>query len=98
MPESITTFEVKGVAMNSISGLGLSEKPAEVRVFIDFFVAVDLPYNCKRGEVVPVIASVFSYLSRNQTVTVSFGRNDDEFAVMDPAINKWSSEIYTNKI
>jgi CD109 antigen len=97
MPESITTFEFFGVSMNDRYGLGLSEKPASVRVFQDFFIQLSLPYSCKRSEVLALNILVFSYLNRNQSVTLSVGRSDSNYAVVDASLNRWTSEFFFGK-
>jgi uncharacterized protein YfaS (alpha-2-macroglobulin family) len=91
MPESITTFEFQGVSMNDVYGLGLSSKPSKVRVFQDFFIQLSLPFSCKRSEVLSLDILLFSYLQSNQTVTLSVGRNDADYAVMNATFYKWTS-------
>lgn len=62
MPHSITEWVGSAMCVNSASGLGISA-PARVRGFQPFFASFTLPYSVIRGEKVPILLSVFNYLS-----------------------------------
>ena len=51
-PDSITTWDLRAVALSPERGLGVSE--AALRVFQPFFLQADLPYSVIRGEEFPV--------------------------------------------
>ena len=46
-PDSITTWKLRAVGMSREHGLGISE--AELTVFQEFFLQVDLPFSAVRG-------------------------------------------------
>lgn len=93
VPESITTYDFSAVSMNECYGLGMSEKVTSLKIFQDFFILLTLPHHCKRTEVVYIDIGVFSYLDRNQSVTISVTRNDKEFTVLKPEFDGWTSNF-----
>lgn len=82
--------------MNSECGLGLPDVKPALKVFLPFFIQVILPYQIKRGEVLTLDIVIFNYLSKSQSVTVSFQRNDQEFEAVDPDLYGWSGEMIHN--
>lgn len=82
--------------MNDVHGLGLTDKVTSLKVFQDFFIQLILPYQCKRTEVVTLNIIVFSYLLKNQQVTLSVARNDKEFTVLKPAESGWTGNYIFN--
>lgn len=91
MPRSIRTLELRGVSMSGVYGLGTTEKPAEIKV--GFYLDLSLPYNCRRGETVPLNINIFSHLSRNQSVTVTVARSESDFTILNPTNDKWTSKL-----
>ena len=68
VPDSITTWVLRAIAISRTYGLGVAE--AELTVFQPFFLTVDLPYSAIRGEEFPVNIAVYNYLDEPQTVQV----------------------------
>ncbi len=68
VPDSITTWMLRAVALSKQHGLGISE--AQLRVMQPFFVQVDLPYSAIRGEQFPVRVALYNYTQSPQQFTV----------------------------
>ncbi|MGN6809988.1 MAG: alpha-2-macroglobulin family protein, partial [Thermomicrobiales bacterium] len=79
-PDSITTWNLRAVALSKEKGLGIGE--AELRVFQPFFVSVDLPYTAIRGEEFPVKIAVYNYTNAAQQITVELA-DADWFDLLD---------------
>ncbi|XP_014672170.1 PREDICTED: alpha-1-inhibitor 3-like [Priapulus caudatus] len=62
VPDTITDWVGGGFCTSEETGLGISP-PLALRAFQPFFVSYTLPYSVIRGEKVPLIVSVFNYLS-----------------------------------
>lgn len=67
-PDSITTWDLRAVALSSDKGLGVAE--ASLPVFQPFFLQVDLPYSAIRGEEFPVKIALYNYLDTSQEFLV----------------------------
>jgi CD109 antigen len=82
VPDSITTWMLRAVALSKEKGLGVTED--ELRAFQPFFVTIDLPYSAIRGEEFPVRVAIYNYLDKPQSVLVQI---DDEgwFDLLDDA-------------
>ena len=81
-PDSITTWKLRAVGMSREHGLGISE--AELTVFQDFFLQVDLPFSAVRGEEFPVRVALYNYLDTPQEIFVDLEPTDD-FELLDEA-------------
>ena len=68
VPDSITTWMLRAVAVSKDKGLGVAEN--SLIVFQPFFLTIDLPYSAIRGEEFPVTVSVYNYLDTTQSVQV----------------------------
>jgi len=68
VPDSITTWMLRAVAVSQSNGLGVAE--TELKAFQPFFVKLDLPYSAIRSEEFPVKAAIYNYLTKAQTVVV----------------------------
>jgi len=68
VPDTITTWMLRAVALSKEQGLGVAE--SELVTFQPFFVSVDLPYSAIRGEEFPVMVSIYNYLDEPQSVQV----------------------------
>ncbi|MBI2857981.1 MAG: alpha-2-macroglobulin [Chloroflexi bacterium] len=68
VPDSITTWMLRAVAVSRQNGLGIGE--AELKAFQPFFVTADLPYSAVRGEEFPVSVAIYNYLDKAQSVQV----------------------------
>jgi CD109 antigen len=80
VPDSITTWMLRTVAVSKTQGLGVAE--SQMVAFQPFFVSVDLPYSAIRGEEFPVKVAVYNYLEQAQTVQVEI-QNDKWFELLD---------------
>jgi len=67
-PDTITTWQLRAVGISQEKGLGIAED--QLRVFQPFFLKVDLPYSCIRGEEFPVRVALYNYLDEAQEIYV----------------------------
>ncbi len=74
VPDSITTWMLRAVAVSKTNGLGVAE--SSLRVFQPFFLTIDLPYSAIRSEEFPVRVAVYNYLNATQTVQVDIEKSD----------------------
>ena len=74
VPDTITTWMLRAVAISKEKGLGMSED--ELVAFQPFFVKIDLPYSAIRGEEFPVKLAIYNYLEQPQNVTLQIERAD----------------------
>jgi CD109 antigen len=73
-PDSITTWDLRAVAVSPEKGLGIGE--ASLVVFQPFFLQADLPYSAIRGEEFPVKIALYNYLDESQTIQVKLDEAD----------------------
>jgi CD109 antigen len=91
VPDSITTWMLRAVAVSKDKGLGVAEN--SLTVFQPFFLTIDLPYSAIRGEEFPVRVAVYNYLDMAQSVQVEleesdwFDLLDDQTKTIDIAAN-----------
>ncbi|ESO93728.1 hypothetical protein LOTGIDRAFT_209261 [Lottia gigantea] len=64
VPDTITTWVASAFAIskNPSIGVGMTSDVAELTVFKEFFVSLNLPYSVIRGEEIRLQATVFNYL------------------------------------
>ncbi len=74
VPDSITTWMLRAVAISKEKGLGVAED--SLVAFQPFFVTVDLPYSTIRGEEFPISVAVYNYLDKPQEVVVEIEESD----------------------
>jgi len=74
VPDSITTWMLRAVAVSKDKGLGVAED--SLLVFQPFFLTVDLPFSAIRGEEFPVSVAVYNYLDTPQNVQVDIEQGD----------------------
>ncbi len=74
VPDSITTWMLRAVAMSKDNGLGIAED--ELKTFQPFFISIDLPYSAIRGEEFPVKVVIYNYLLKPQSVQVQIEKGD----------------------
>ncbi|MFC1970543.1 alpha-2-macroglobulin family protein, partial [Chloroflexota bacterium] len=74
VPDSITTWILRAVAVSKDKGLGVGEN--SLTVFQPFFLTIDLPYSVIRGEEFPVRVAVYNYLDMAQSVQVELDKSD----------------------
>ena len=82
-PDSITTWQLRAVGISKEKGLGVAED--QLRVFQPFFLTVDLPYSCIRGEEFPVRVALYNYLEEPQEIYVEI-EGADWFELRDEPI------------
>ena len=74
VPDTITTWMLRAVALSEENGLGIGE--AQLVTFQPFFLKIDLPYSCIRGEEFPVKVAIYNYLDESQEVFVTIDQAD----------------------
>uniref|UniRef100_A0A8B9L5Q4 Alpha-2-macroglobulin domain-containing protein n=1 Tax=Astyanax mexicanus TaxID=7994 RepID=A0A8B9L5Q4_ASTMX len=74
VPDTITTWSARAFCMSAV-GFGIAPK-AELTTFQPFFVSLTLPYSIIRGEVLPLKATVFNYLSGCIMVNVMLAHSE----------------------
>jgi CD109 antigen len=80
VPDTITTWMLRAVAISKESGLGVAE--SQLVTFQPFFLSIDLPYAAIRGEEFPVKVAIYNYLDEPQSVQVEI-EAADWFNLMD---------------
>ncbi|MDD5094735.1 MAG: alpha-2-macroglobulin family protein [Dehalococcoidia bacterium] len=93
VPDSITTWVLRAVALSKEKGLGIGE--AQLKAFQPFFLSIDLPYSSIRGEEFPVKVAIYNYLNETQKVVVKIDQSD-WFDLLDEASQ--SVEIAPNEV
>ncbi|XP_052898513.1 thioester-containing protein 1 allele R1-like isoform X2 [Anopheles moucheti] len=83
VPDTITSWIITGFSVNPVYGLGLTQQPRKLKVFLPFFVSTNLPYSVKRGEVVAIPIVVFNYMEEDQTAEVILHNDEQEFEFAD---------------
>ncbi|XP_060947396.1 CD109 antigen [Limanda limanda] len=83
-PDSITTWVATAFVMSENLGLGVVQEPAELTVFQDFFLSLNLPAFIIRGEEVLLEVVLFNYLLQDLEVTLTVAQSDTfEFVFPD---------------
>jgi CD109 antigen len=80
VPDTITTWMLRAVAISREYGLGVAE--SQLVTFQPFFLTIDLPYSAIRGEEFPVKIAIYNYLDEPQSVQVDI-EVADWFNLMD---------------
>jgi CD109 antigen len=99
VPDTITTWMLRAVAISKSKGLGIAEH--QLKVFQPFFLSIDLPYSAIRREEFPVSVAVYNYLDKPQSVTVQieqapwFELLDDPQKTIDIKANDIGSAEFT---
>ncbi|KAL3843040.1 hypothetical protein ACJMK2_020997 [Sinanodonta woodiana] len=84
VPDTITEWVANAFALNVNSGLGIAAMTANLTVFQNFFVNLQLPYSVVRGEEVVIQANVFNYYDSDEYVLVTLiGSNDFDGIIID---------------
>ncbi|XP_051264948.1 CD109 antigen isoform X1 [Dicentrarchus labrax] len=84
VPDSITTWTATAFVISENLGLGIIESPAELTVFQDFFLSVNLPAYVIRGEELLLEVVLFNYLTQGLEVMVVVAQSDTyEFVYPD---------------
>jgi CD109 antigen len=85
VPDSITTWMLRAVAISKKQGLGIAE--SQLTVFQPFFLTLDLPYSVIQGEEFPVKVAVYNYLNQVQEVQLEV-ESSDWFSLLDNQVKK----------
>jgi CD109 antigen len=80
VPDTITTWMLRAVALSKNNGLGIAE--SQLKVFQPFFLTVDLPYSVVRSEEFPVKVAVYNYLDQPQNINIQI-ESADWFQLLD---------------
>lgn len=86
VPDTITTWVIRGVGVSSTYGLGVTERPSNLTVVQPFFIVINLPFSVIRLETVTIQILVFNYLSLDlPQVVVSLNRTGQlsEYDILD---------------
>ncbi|XP_058816280.1 thioester-containing protein 1 allele R1-like, partial [Topomyia yanbarensis] len=83
VPDTITSWIITGFSVNPVYGLGLTQTPRKLNVFLPFFVSTNLPYSVKRGEIVSIPIVIFNYMESDQNAEVTFHNTEQEFEFAD---------------
>ncbi|XP_053692791.1 thioester-containing protein 1 allele R1-like isoform X3 [Sabethes cyaneus] len=83
VPDTITSWIITGFSVNPVHGLGLTQTPRKLNVFLPFFVSTNLPYSVKRGEIVSIPIVIFNYMETDQNAEVTFHNSEQEFEFAD---------------
>nr|XP_006814064.1 PREDICTED: alpha-2-macroglobulin-P-like [Saccoglossus kowalevskii] len=86
VPHTITEWIGSGFCTSSQFGVGVSDTTT-LTAFQPFFLSYTLPYSVIRGEKVPVLISVFNYLSECLTIELVLTETD-EFENMENSATK----------
>ncbi|XP_054475011.1 CD109 antigen [Anoplopoma fimbria] len=70
VPDSITTWTATAFVISENLGLGIIEKPVELKVFQDFFLSLNLPAYIIRGEELLLEIILYNYLPQALEVSV----------------------------
>jgi CD109 antigen len=93
VPDTITTWMLRAVALSKDNGLGVAED--QLTAFQPFFLSADLPYSAIRGEEFPVSVAIYNYLDQPQSVLVQID-NADWFDLLDES--QKTVEIAPNEV
>ncbi|XP_064093307.1 alpha-1-inhibitor 3-like isoform X2 [Macrobrachium nipponense] len=81
LPDTITEWVGSAVCALPNEGIGVSQE-SSITTFLPFFVDLTLPPSIKRGEILPVKISVFSYLNQTLPVTLRL-EESSEYKILD---------------
>uniref|UniRef100_A0A673AWP2 CD109 molecule n=1 Tax=Sphaeramia orbicularis TaxID=375764 RepID=A0A673AWP2_9TELE len=70
VPDSITTWTATAFVMSENLGLGVVQRPAQLTVFLDFFMSLNVPPFVIRGEELLLEVVLFNYLPQDLKVMV----------------------------
>jgi hypothetical protein len=82
MPDAITTWRITTFASSSAGELGSAL--AELRVFQDFFVDIDLPVALTEGDEISIPVALYNYLPRKQSIRLVL-QGESWFDILDNA-------------
>ena len=62
IPDTITEWVGNSICTSTTAGIGMAPQTG-ITAFQPFFLSFTLPYSAVRGEIVPVLVTVFNYMS-----------------------------------
>ncbi|MGD9380750.1 MAG: alpha-2-macroglobulin family protein, partial [candidate division WOR-3 bacterium] len=80
MPDAITTWRITTFASSADGQLG--SRLAQLRVFQDFFVDIDLPVALTEGDEISIPVALYNYLPRDQQIKLVL-QEEDWFEVVE---------------
>ncbi|XP_070542069.1 alpha-2-macroglobulin-like isoform X2 [Ptychodera flava] len=87
VPHTITEWIGSGFCTSLEKGVGVSET-AKLTAFQPFFLSYTLPYSVIRGEKVPILVTVFNYLSQCLTIELRFSLSNDFESLEDSPVKR----------
>lgn len=95
VPDTITSWSISAFALSPEFGLGLTKAPKALQVFQPFFIALNLPYSVKRGEVVAIPVVVFNHMVSDVDAELTLHNENNEFQfVVDEAAGEQKRSIH----
>ncbi|CAN9507342.1 unnamed protein product [Ophioblennius macclurei] len=76
VPDSITSWVASAFVVSDRLGLGVTQQPAVLTVFQDFFLSLNLPACIVRGEELVLEINLYNYLQESLEVTVVVAWSD----------------------
>lgn len=83
VPDTITSWVLTGFSISNENGLALSKQPTNVKVFMPFFMTLNLPYSVKRGEILAIQVLVFNYMDSAVVAEVTLDNSAEEFSFVN---------------
>ncbi|XP_055837968.1 CD109 antigen-like [Episyrphus balteatus] len=80
-PDAITSWAITGFSLNPTTGLTLTKKATNFKVFQDFFVSIDLPNSVKEGETVEVPIYISNYMKKDAMTNVMIEKHSDNIEI-----------------
>jgi CD109 antigen len=81
VPDSITKYLFYSVSMNQKYGIGVTDIPSNITVFLPFFCVWDPPYSIKRNENMNLDITCFNSINQDQNVVVTITKNSNFEAI-----------------
>ncbi|XP_055550057.1 thioester-containing protein 1 allele S3-like [Wyeomyia smithii] len=92
VPDTITSWEIYGIALNPENGLAITKTPLVLNTFKPFFLMMNLPNSIKKNEIAVVEVSFFNYLTEIIYVGATLKNTRKEFEFSEN--NSWKSASY----
>lgn len=99
-PESTTSWLITAVTVSEKFGLGLTNTPAILNVFMYFYIEFNVPKSIKEGETAVLEMLVVNLLEQDQDTEVKFFNDLDQFDVIRAGSYNWTLIVngYSQKI
>ncbi|XP_037809419.1 CD109 antigen-like [Lucilia sericata] len=83
IPDTITTWRLTAFSNNKVTGFGIVNGPTDITTIQSVFIALNLPYSVKRGEIVTIPVTIFNYSNQTLEMEVVLHNFDQEFDFME---------------